>query len=57
MEILLRDRVFPCWGMLLGSLSVKYEPLEYCREADDGLYVMAGGIQYVFERECGPSAR
>jgi len=49
-EILLRDRVFPFWGLLLGSLSLKYERVEYCRENDDGLYVFAGR-QYAFERE------
>ena len=49
-EILLRDRVFPFWGLLLGSLRLKYQRMEYCRESDDGLYVSAGR-QFVFERE------
>jgi len=49
-EILLRDRVFPFWGLLRGSLRVKYQRVEDCRESDDGLYVLADR-QYVFERE------
>ena len=38
------------WGLLLGSLRVKYQRVEYCRESDDGLHVSAGR-QFVFERE------
>ncbi len=49
-EILLRDRVFPFWGVLLGSLRLKYQRVEYCRESEDGLYVLADR-RYVFERE------
>ncbi len=49
-EILLRDRVFPFWGLLLGSLRGKYQRVESCRESDDGLYVSAGR-PFVFERE------
>ncbi|MGO8899465.1 MAG: type I-D CRISPR-associated helicase Cas3' [Isosphaeraceae bacterium] len=49
-EILLRDRLFPFWGLLLGSLRVKYQRIEYCRESEDGVYISAGR-QYCFERK------
>jgi hypothetical protein len=34
---------------LLGSLRPKYQRVEYCRESEDGLNVLAGS-RYLFER-------
>jgi CRISPR-associated helicase Cas3 len=49
-EILLRDRVIPFWGLLRGSLRVKYQRVEYCRENEDGLNVLADRL-YFFDRD------
>jgi hypothetical protein len=51
-ELLLRDRIFPFWGVLRGSLRVKYQRVGYCREnaKEKELHVMADR-PYVFERE------
>ena len=48
-EILLRDQVFPFWGVLRGRLRVRYQRVEVCRETDDGLYVLAG-CRFLFEK-------
>jgi CRISPR-associated helicase Cas3 len=49
-DVLLRDQVFPFWGVLRGSLRLKYQRVEYCRENEDGLHIFAGR-DYMFERE------
>jgi CRISPR-associated helicase Cas3 len=49
-NILLRDQVFPFWGLLCGRLRVKYQRVEYCKATDDGLYIQADRL-FVFERE------
>ena len=41
-DILLRDQVFPFWGVLRGRLRVKYQRVECCRETEDGLHIFAG---------------
>jgi hypothetical protein len=48
-EVLLRDQVFPFWGLLLGTLRSKYQRVEFCRETADGLHIMADQ-RYVFEK-------
>ena len=48
-QILLRDHVFPFWGLLLGTLRTKYERVESCRETPDGLHIVADQ-RYVFEK-------
>ncbi len=49
-DVLLRDHVFPFWGLLRGTLRVKYQRIEYCRETDEGLHIMADRL-FVFDRE------
>jgi len=48
-EILLRDQVFPFWGVLRGKLRVKYQRVECCRETEDGLHIFAGKL-FVFDK-------
>lgn len=49
-NILLRDQIFPFWGLLRGTLRVKYQRVEYCKETEDGLHIFADRV-YLFERE------
>ena len=48
-DILLRDSIFPFWGIMRGALRLNYQRLEACTETADSLHIIADRT-YVFEK-------